>query len=50
MDFGRYFASSEKKNWHDASRFCRSISMQLGGLETKDKIQLVGERIFSGNK
>ena len=50
MDFGRYFASTEKKNWHEASRICRSYSMQLAGLESKDEIQAVGEKVFGGSR
>jgi hypothetical protein len=49
MDFGRYFASTEKKNWHEASRICRSYSMQLAGLESKDEILAVGEKVFGGS-
>lgn len=48
MDFGRYFVSSEKKNWHEASRICRTYSMQLAGLESSDEIQAVGDKIYIG--
>ncbi|XP_059489669.1 C-type lectin 37Db-like [Neocloeon triangulifer] len=46
MDFGRYWISSDKKNWHEASRICRTYSMQLAGLETKDEIQSVAEKAY----
>ncbi|XP_065349973.1 C-type lectin 37Db-like [Cloeon dipterum] len=46
LDSGRYWVSSEKKNWHEASRICRTYSMQLAGLETKEEIQAVAEKAF----
>ncbi|KAF4519917.1 hypothetical protein B566_EDAN012558, partial [Ephemera danica] len=41
-DTGRYFVGTTKKNWHEASRWCRENGMQLASLETEIENNIVG--------